>query len=256
MKKYLAFLFLAFVVSLNANAQYTYEELQNLVAELNAQMPISTGFSMQLNSAELTPQAMIISCSINSAAAEDIQVNEQTLHDNTLNMLTGNEDVEPLFESLIDLNIGLIYKYSYNAGKDEVSVAFTPSELRDILNKELSPEDKTDIIISGQKNSLPIKMAEGLTLVDVRKANDYVETIMDIDETLFDISQLEQNQQVMKETMVAGMKNDAVSIQQMQVFSAAGYGIKYIYRGTVTHKQLEIMLSKQELLDLIEESEQ
>lgn len=256
MKKFLSFLFLAFIMALNANAQYTYEELQKIATELNAQMPISTGYSMQMNSVELTPQAMIFYYSINTISAEDIKIDEQAQHDNVLYMLAGNEDVEPLFESLIDLNIGLICKFSYNAGRDEVSVKLTPSELNEVLNKESTPEEKTDIIIAGVRNALPLSMVEGMSIVDFRKENGCVEYIIDIDETLFDISLIEQKKQVMKETMMAGMKNDAVSIQQIQVFTAAGYGLRYIYQGTVTHKQFAITLSKQELLDMIEESEE
>lgn len=249
MKKHFIILFFLLFLTSAAHAQLSYDELKKVVIGMNAQMPMSTGYSMQINSVSLVNNEMVYYCSLLNIGKA--HVDEKTIQDNAKYMLCNcSEDVKSFLQNLIDLNIDLVYNFGYNSGLDNCKLVFSPQDMKTIINYEFTPTEKLNLLISTTKGSLPMQISEGIKIVGFDKVDGFVEWTYEVDETLYDINSFVSNQETIKENVHNTFANDMISLQQVKIFVESNHGLKYTYRGNMTKQSFCIIYTIEELSEL------
>lgn len=226
----------------------TYEELKSQVLEMNALMPMSLGFSMQMTSADIDREKMTYFVSLMSLS-KDVKINSpETIKNTVIAMLSSpSADMKYLLRSLMALNIQLRYVLDFPQGGKSIEICLTSNDMDRIINDKYSPEEKLDMYISSQLLGFPLDAGQGIVLVDFRKKDNYVEYVGNVDETIIDMNDLILAKEQVKQNIIQLLRSDMVSRQQMELMSNAGYGMAYLYVGGTTKTALRIEIPVHEL---------
>lgn len=171
-----------------------------------------------------------------------------------LNGQDGNQG-NALIDKLVKENCGLKIVISRSAkGKFEYSA--TVDEIQTLRKRfELDPHEALYSLLSmsmeAEGANLPMQIEEGIMMIDYSLDGENIVITAEMDESLYSIDELNKNINAVKSSMIENGVNDADSKALFDMCKVSHTGLVYRYVGNHTHKQCNIVISRDEIRRLV-----
>lgn len=171
-----------------------------------------------------------------------------------LNGQDGNQG-NALIDKLVKENCGLKIVISRSAkGKFEYSA--TVDEIQTLRKRfELDPHEALYSLLSmsmeAERANLPMQIEEGIMMIDYSLEGENIVITAEMDESLYSIDELNKNINAVKSSMIENGVNDADSKALFDMCKVSHTGLVYRYVGNHTHKQCNIVISRDEIRRLV-----
>ena len=129
-----------------------------------------------------------------------------------------------------------------------MSIIVSPDEINDALNTKRNALDVLKIQIDGEKNSLPEKLGDGMTMTNIEIRDSMVYTTIVLDETNYSFDGLEESLEDMKTEIRKSLRSDRIGMNLIKMIANVNYGLVYSYVGSVSGKTYNITFSPDEIL--------
>lgn len=171
-----------------------------------------------------------------------------------LNGQGGNQG-NALIDKFVKENCGLKIVISSSAkGKFEYSA--TVDEIQTLRKRfELDPHKALYSLLSmsmeAERANLPMQIEEGIMMIDYSLDGENIVITAEMDESLYSIDELNKNINAVKSSMIENGVNDADSKALFDMCKVSHTGLVYRYVGNHTHKQCNIVISRDEIRRLV-----
>ena len=226
-----------------------YEKLRRGAESANAQCPVSLGIMGEMSSITLDDDLLLFSYDIDedyfnvATLAED----RQAMKDNMKTMLSSpQDDVKELLEQVIEANCRLKVTIHGKTTDAVASATFKADELDELLNTEVSPQEKLATAIASTQSQLPLNVDAGMTITQLKQEGDDVVYIVKMDESMYDISMVRQNKAVVRETIMQNIRNMG-PVEREFIKLVANSDANLVYRYTTSAGHIDIKITNEEL---------
>lgn len=255
-KLFVIWLFLLACVSSSYSQDVSREEFENIIIEINSQLPMPMGPTMIWESMSMNDKEVFCKFQINDIGdtLSKMQLSEEQMRNNIKMMLAGSDDIKKLF--MIVAALGLNYHLSMvseNTG-DAKEVIFTPAELRKCVESGVSLDDKINMLLETNKSQLPLTLMAGMTIINLHKQDGFFTTIIEVDENQYDLVNF-QSQRAL-ESIENIVNIDMMTRYQWGLFSEAGLGVRYTYIGNISKKSINLDIPNHRLKELLKEKDE
>ncbi len=219
--------------------------------------PMSMGMAGKLTSMTYDESnrevKFVITLNKNFANVKDLQQDPETARQSMrLSLNKGN--MKKLLEMMVDADASLNITYKNRGSKDDFSLKFTNAELKEILDNPMSEEETNKLLLHNQvlseKNRLPYKIDSGLNVVGIDDSGSSLVYKCEVDEDLYDIDEMGNAKDELKENMRKMMKDPAMR-QQAEVLSSLNKGFEYNYVGKTSGKNVTVAFTSAELAEIV-----
>ncbi len=159
-------------------------------------------------------------------------------------------DTRELIEEIVAAKAGLAIFYKGASSGKTFTVEFTPDELKNIVNEDLSAEQQAERKLAAwlaqNQKQMPEQIEEGLTLVKVEDNGKYIVNEVEVDENLYSMADIEAGRNEIRESIASEFTSPDVE-EFYQVIKACGRGVTYDYRGNKSGKVVSIKFSTSEI---------
>lgn len=163
-------------------------------------------------------------------------------------------NMKKLLEMMVDAEASLNITYKNRGSKDEFTLNFSAAELKEILDNPMSEEETNKLSLQNQINSekkrLPYKIERGLNVVGIEDNGSSLVYKCEVDEDLYDIDEMANSKDELKENMRKMMKDPAMR-QQAEVLSSLNKGFEYNYSGKSSGKNVVVAFTADELAEVV-----
>ena len=163
----------------------------------------------------------------------------------------GNSQGDILLNKLIDENVGL--KIYINCGTTRLlECAASPKEIQQLRQRyDLNPHEALYNLLSlsmqAEKGNLPMKVDEGLEVIDYSLEGTNIVITAKADENLYSIVELNINKELIKDAMLKEGLNDAEMKSLLDMCKVSHTGLVYRYIGNRSGKRCDITISSEEI---------
>lgn len=248
MGKKLLITFCGLIVLLSSCAQ---SRLQDAIISLDESCPKHMSEEMILTSVKLRDDFVIFSVNHDelTASVDKFKRNGELMKSMTITMLSGNRDFIKL---LLSENKGCKYIYTGLKSGATCTVEISAKELKDAEKMEATPDSKLRGLINLTNIQLPITIDEGFVFTEVYVKGNNVLFRYEVDETILDLSEIENNQEQLKEILLAEMQSSQdVEKRIMQIAAESGKNLLYLYVGKNSGKTVSIIISNSEIKKIL-----
>lgn len=252
-KLFVIWLFLLACVSSSYSQDVSREEFENIIIEINSQLPMSMGPTMTWESMSMKDKEVFCKFQINDIGntLSKMQLSEEQLKNNIKMMLAGSDDIKKLFLTVAAL--GLNYHVSMVSENTGVAkdVNLSPEELLKCVETGVSSDDKVIMILETTKSQLPLTLAAGMTITKMIVQDGFLTTVIEVDENQYNLAGFQSKK------ALEGIENyantDMATQYQWQLFAEAGLGVRYTYIGSISKKSINLDIPNQRLKELLKE---
>lgn len=252
-KLFVIWLFLLACVSSSYSQDVSREEFENIIIEINSQLPMSMGPTMTWESMSMKDKEVFCKFQINDIGntLSKMQLSEEQLKNNIKMMLAGSDDIKKLFLTVAAL--GLNYHVSMVSENTGVAkdVNLSPEELLKCVETGVSSDDKVIMILETTKSQLPLTLAAGMTITKMIVQDGFLTTVIEVDENQYNLAGFQSKK------ALEGIENyantDMATQYQWQLFAEAGFGVRYTYIGSISKKSINLDIPNQRLKELLKE---
>lgn len=250
-------LIVTMLLSYNTMAQ-TRQELENIIAAINAQLPLSLGPSGEIQAMTLSGNTMNWDIAVNDfgKSVGSSRFTPVAYRDMFLTLMPASFIFAPetagFIQKLTELNIGLRLNVTSEVSGKSVTVNISVGELTNMLNNEPDFKKVVRYQIENTKASFPMQ-ANNMTFTNCELKNGYMVTTIIVDEAYNSMDLLEQNKDFTKQQMVQ-MVNQQVDLTfNINLFYCcmAEYGFAYDYVGSTSKKRVRIGFTPEEIVMLL-----
>jgi len=252
-KLFVIWLFLLACVSSSYSQDVSREEFENIIIEINSQLPMSMGPTMTWESMSMKDKEVFCKFQINDIGntLSKMQLSEEQIRNNIKMMLAGSDDTKKLYLTVVELGLNYhVLMISENTG-DAIEVIFTPAELRKCVESGVSLDDKINMLLEITKSQLPLTLMAGMTITNMHKQNGFFTTIIEVDENQYNLATF-QSQKAL-ESIENSVNIDMMIRYQWGLFSEAGLGVRYTYIGNISKKTINLDIPNHRLKELLKE---
>ena len=217
----------------------------------NAQCPLSLGVMGEMTSMTVEDDVLVMRYDINEDfySVASLADDRQAMRDNAKVMLSNPSGAQrTLMESVV--KAGAKMKVSFHGKESDAiaSITFRPEELEELLNNDITPDEKLATSIASTRQQLPMHIAQGMDVVDLKREGNNVIYVYIVDETMYSIDLFEQNKAQMKETVMSELgSTGAIERQFVELVGNAGANLVYRYKGDDSGAYTDVTISNREL---------
>ncbi len=159
----------------------------------------------------------------------------------------GNELGNQLMDKLLDENVGI--KYIINQSKlNGFECQMNPTEIRKFRDEfKLNPHEALygliKLNIEADQEQLPMEIDEGMVMTAYKLEGDNIVITMVLDENLYEIDAFEENEEIIKESMMEEGVNDPDSKALLDLCKVSHTGLIYRMVGSITKRHVDVKLS-------------
>lgn len=230
-------------------------QLRKGVEEANATCPVSLGIMGEMVSMTMEDDVLVMRYDINEdlISVATMADDRQTMRDNAKVMLSNPTGAMRTLMELV-IKAGAKMKASFHGKESDAvaSITLSADELEELLNNDVTPEEKLETAITSTKLQLPIHVAQGMDVVDLKREGNNVIYVYVVDETTYSIDLFEQNKAQMKEAVMAELSaQGTVEKQFVQIVANAGANLVYRYKGDNSGAFTDVTISNRELKNML-----
>ena len=166
-----------------------------------------------------------------------------------------NSQGDLLINKLIAENVGM--KVCINLGNTrQLEYVASPTEIQQLRQQyDLNPHEALynllSISMQAEKVNLPMKLDEGLVLIDYSLEGDNIVITAKAEENIYSINDLNANKEFIKETLIREGLNDADMKSLLDICKVSHTGLVYRYVGNHSKKKCDIVISSEEIRQFV-----
>ena len=230
-------------------------QLRKGAKEANATCPVSLGIMGEMVSMTMEDDVLVMRYDINEdlISVATMADDRQTMRDNAKVMLSNPTGAMRTLMELV-IKAGAKMKVSFHGKESDAvaSITLSADELEELLNNDVTPEEKLETAIASTKLQLPIHVAQGMDVVDLKQEGNNVIYVYVVDETMYSVDLFEQNKAQMKEAVMAELSaQGTVEKQFVQIVVNAGANLVYRYKGDNSGAFADVTISNRELKNML-----
>lgn len=219
--------------------------------------PMSLGMAGKLTSMAYDESnrevKFVISLNKQISNVKDLQQDPETARQ-AMRLALQKGNMKKLLEMMVDADASLNITYKNRGSKDEFTLNFTAPELKEILDNPMSEEETNKLMLQNQlkseKNRLPYKIDRGLNVVGIEDNGNMLVYKCEVDEDLYDIDEMGNSKEELKENMRKMMKDRSMR-QQAEILSSLNKGFEYDYVGKTSGKSVIVAFTAKELGEIV-----
>lgn len=227
--------------------------LKHELSKVNAKCPVDMGMMGQITGMGYDPDDSVVSMnfSVNEDIADLSVIDEnRPVMINSLKLAFAKDDMRLMVERMVEVDASLVMTFKGMTSGKTVSIAMSADELRDILDNRKSTGELNDELMANQiaiENSrCPYEVETGMTMTRVYDDGKDIVYECDVDETIYDISILNEMKDEVKREMKS-LFRDPVAMRQIKILSEMGRGMIYRYTGDASRESADISFSPAEI---------
>lgn len=226
-------------------------KLQALIEEGSKICPISLGDVGEVTSITFDDNTVTYYYEINEQYTDiaALAADRRKMKRNMMTMLTSpNSNMQAMFKLVIEEDAKIRFIMHGKTSDATARITFDADELQEILNSDITPDERMQTAIEQTNLQMPINAADGMTITEVRLIGNKVTYICIVDESKYDIDQMKQNRQQMKQAILGAVSNmGPVEKNFIQYIVDAGRDLAYRYQGDTTDNFLDVVITNSEL---------
>ncbi len=219
--------------------------------------PMSLGMAGKLTSMSYDESnrevKFVITLNKQISDVKDLQQDPETARQ-AMRLALQKGNMKKLLEMMVDAEASLNITYKNRGSKDGFTMNFSAPELKEILANPMSEEETNKLLLQNQLNSekrrLPYKIDRGLNVVGIEDTGASLVYKCEVDEELYDIDEMGNSKEELKENMRKMMKDRSMR-QQAEVLSSLNKGFEYDYVGKTSGKNVVVAFTAKELAEIV-----
>lgn len=258
MKKFITPIFMMMsilVMTLTSCEDQSVKELKTVINKVQSECPMNMGMLGDVLDVKYLDDSheVKIYYNINEEFIDIDAFNKnQELVQNNLKLAFATGDSRKLSEMIVKANAGLKVVYKNASSGRTCEVACSSEELKEMLARPLSETEIYEMIITNQVSMenarCPYAVEEGLMMQKVVDENGFIVYYADIDEDLYDISQL-KHPEVMREmrSSVEEYFSEPMLERFITLLTSVNKGVIYRYVGNKSGETIDIVFTVDDL---------
>lgn len=249
MKKYFLYLVVATLALLLVSCDNM--ELKKMIRETNKICPIRFSEWMTIDKVDYTNNTVTLTYTIDDDLMDFdyVRANEKAFRDNMLITFANNngEDFRKMIDAIIDAKANLDVVYKNNSG-DNYTMHVTLDDLKaNRPGASSDPERMLKATVDIAKSQTPQVVEEGMVMTDVNLDKMALTYVYICDETVYDIDLLQENSNMVKESMLEELDNDPLFKPTINLLIATNRQLLYKYVGSSSGKSCSISINPMEI---------
>lgn len=180
---------------------------------------------------------------------DDLQASAKETRDVMISSLSSS-GTKDLIDDLVKADAGLAIIYKEKKSNKEFKVEFTPQELKQAISNDMTDEEQANKQLSAtitQVNAtLPQVIDEGMKMIKMYSTDTYAVYEVELDEKLYDMNNFESQKKDVKDAMAEEF-SDPATASLLKLIKKTNRGLKYVYRGDKSGKEVQITFQSYEL---------
>ena len=238
-----------------AACQEKNAKLKAAIEQANKECPISAGEVGELTSFAYDDDtnAMVMTFSLNESLVKVGVLKEMPdqMKESAMAMVkSADGDVKSLVDQLKAAKSGMRIIYKGNKSGETVTLSLSYDELvaaESAPAEESTPEAFLESQVKLLKPQLPMKIEEGMSIVDINLKGIYLVYDVEVDEDMYSIEALNESKAEVKKSIVESLQSDASTKQLIAKCKKAGKGIAYCYKGNQSGNECLVKIKAGEL---------
>lgn len=227
--------------------------LPEMVEYLNQECPQSIGDFGEITSYQYIDGNLKITFSVNEEYMDFdlISENEEIWKSNLLTLFQNDSgSMSSLFDKLAEANAGFTCLYVGKQSGREYNLTISRRDIAKISKSKVKdPISALQSKINILEAQLPVVIEEGIVMSSIEIAGEYVVYVCECDEDLYDISEMQNYQNDIKQSLLCSFadESDGATQQEISLIKNANMGCKYMFVGNQTGKSILITIEYSEL---------
>ena len=225
-------------------------KLQRAVEDFNSRCPMTMNAASRIEKVVYEDDVVKMTMMMDEQLVnlDQLSENQDILKDNLLAIYSGGQgELNTFLKLLTDAGADLEAIYMNTAGEEKIRITLTCEELKKALESEgESPEKMLDRLVNTTNLSLPIQLADGMTLTAMVKEEGQVAYTYDVSDEIFQrvAANFDAAEQ---ETRGNLMSMSATDKKSMLPVCDAGMALCYRYKNVTTGDSLQFVIKNYEL---------
>lgn len=231
----------------------TQTKYEVVAKQINSQCPISMGMVGDFTGMEFDDGNIVFNYSINEdfVNIESLNQNPELMKNSLEAMIKNpNQEFKVFLELIQEDKIGMTMRFQGKDTDKEAMLTLDYDELVKVMNANTTPDELLRAQIEQTNASCPITIETGMVMTHMEIEGDYAVYCYSIDEDLISISLLNENQEILKESIIQSLKAD-INDPSIKAFlyacDKAGKGIAYKYIGDTSGEEFLITVGLSEI---------
>lgn len=227
----------------------SYEEFEEGVNNQNAELPMALSNVMELTSVSVNRQYYTIRLKVNTFGHGFANgFNEKEQRERAIKLV--NAVGSDYMQLLADLNLALKVVVTTEKG-EECTITLSVDELKEGLSKKTTPMEDVMNYISASKDTFPMDMYNGMVMQNILIEDGNVVMVVEMDESIYNISNMLNNSKIMKDSIVKALPHDEMGAYGATLFAKAGLGMAYRYVGSTTKQAINVVITPAEIKKIL-----
>ena len=228
--------------------------LNKKVKEMNEECPIDLGSLGKMEGVYIDDDNVIMRLVVSKGAGLNINAmrnNEEQFKNGFITGFSNSEDSRILMKVIVDANAGFTIRFIQADALDSIDFRLSTDDLKEALNSADMTGSPMKIIETMANNAnvqCPQPIDDVTVMTKVSLEDNYLTYYYDIDESQVSIDALNESKAAMKAEIARNLLADDPTLEQIRKNCInANVGIRYIYVGTSSKKQMIIVFESSEL---------
>lgn len=230
----------------------TYEEIEGDITNYNAECPMAVGPTTEITSMSINHRYWTVRMKVNTFGKGFVEGYEGENAKNMAKTMLEELKKEQIC-TIFNLRVG--FKMVLTTENSETrTVVLEHSDIAEILNDtDTTPETSLNIFIENSKKSCPLDMKNGMVMIDVRLVEGILFTEISVDEDKYSMATLESKIATIRQNIIniIQQEQDIMTVEIANCLVKTNNGMGYIYVGNQTKHSVKVVLTSEELRDIL-----
>ena len=226
-------------------------KLQMIVEEGSKGCPMSLGDVGEITSVTFEDNTVTYYYELNEQYTDvaALAADRQKMKQNMMTMLTSpNANMQAMFKLVIEEDAKMRFVMHGKTSDATARITFDADELQEILDSDITPEERMQTAIEQTNLQMPMNVADGMTITELRLIGNKVTYICIVDENKYNINLMKQNRAQMKQAILNAVSNmGPVEKNFIQYIVDAGRDLAYRYQGNTSAEYIDVVVTNSEL---------
>lgn len=256
MKKILLTLLAVVAIGLSASAATSFNDFKAFIEAHNRLCPVDMPPIGQIESITVddNSRSLIYTVSVTSdVLSYELMDSQRDAIKNTFAQVLSTADVKPMAAACLQYGVSLTFRFKWSPAQI-LDFSFSTAEIRSILSTE-TPEavvrkNLVDQMVEREHARCPEDQGDGMILTDVYRSDNVVYYEFTIDETIYDVNDLNRDNSAMRRQTEQYFE-PRVMREPLKSMVACDYQLHFVYIGNTSGMVYEMILTVDDLQRLI-----
>ena len=231
----------------------SYKKLRESAEYANSVCPLSLGVVGEMTSVSFDDGVLVFSYDIDDAYCnvKILSEDREAMKNNMKTMLSNPQgDTRKLIQQVIDADCKLKVTMHGMTTDAVASTTLNADELEELMDNEVTPEEKLKTAIASTQAQLPMTPAQGMSITELNWEGDDVIYVYELDANTYSVDNFKRNATQVKETLINELKRMG-EVERQFVRYVADANANLVYRYKVGRNYIDFKITNSELKELM-----